>query len=59
MVVYVIAIGADGRWAVYERKPNGSLRRIVTPALPSRAIRAEAENDLAAWLRKRKPEAKG
>lgn len=45
--------GKDGPWATYERKPNGSLKRILTKALPLRPTKAEAEHDLAAWLAKK------
>lgn len=46
-------IGSSGPWFVAARRPSGSLRRIVSKALPLRASREESERDLAAWLEKK------
>lgn len=37
-------------WMTCVRTPRGSLRRVVSPALPLRATREEAEQDLLRWL---------
>ena len=40
-------------WGTYERKPNGALRRIVSPRLPLRATREEALEDFWVWIGQR------
>ena len=49
---YVISDGiSEGRsWGTYTRRPNGSLKRVVSPKVPVRASREEAEADLKRWL---------
>lgn len=53
---YFVSTGISGgnpanrKWATYERKPNGSLRRVKSKYLPLRATKEEAEEDLAEWL---------
>lgn len=42
--------GPNGSWATYERKANGSLRRVKSKYLPERETKEEAERDLYAWL---------
>ena len=56
IMIYIISqgIGSDGPWGVYERKPNGSLRRICSRYLPLRPTREESERDLTAWLEKQR-----
>jgi hypothetical protein len=45
---------SDGKWfATFYRKPNGSLKRFVSPYLPERATRAQAQTDLDAYARER------
>lgn len=41
--------GPDGKWATYERKPNGSLRRKTSKYLPERDSKEDAERDLYVW----------
>lgn len=50
--VYVIArgIGRYAWWATFERKPNGSLRRIVSKWLPWRETYDEALEDFDHWI---------
>ena len=38
------------QWATYIRKPNGSMKRIVSRHLPLRPTPLEALLDLEAWL---------
>jgi hypothetical protein len=40
-------------WATYRRRKSGSLQRVVSPALPLRGTREEAEQDLRKWLERR------
>lgn len=43
---------SDGKqWGTFERKPNGSLRRIKSKYLPMRPTKEKAKADLAAYLR--------
>lgn len=42
--------GPDGQWATYQRKPNGSSRRVVSKFLPLRDSKEDAERDLYVWL---------
>lgn len=51
-------ISRGASWGTYRRKGNGSLRRVVSPALPLRPTREEAERDLDAWRAARR-EARG
>jgi len=37
-------------WAVCFQAPSGQLHRVVSPVLPVRLSRAEAEEDLRRWL---------
>jgi hypothetical protein len=37
-------------WGTYRQLPNGSLKRVVSPQLPLRATKSQAEADLATWL---------
>jgi hypothetical protein len=37
-------------YAVYRRKPNGSLQRVQSPALPLRLAHAAAQSDLDAYV---------
>lgn len=52
--VFVVSqgIGSDGPWMVFEKKPNGSLRRITSRYLPERKTKEEAEEDLKKWLKR-------
>lgn len=40
-------------WAVYTRRPTGSLRRVKSPRLPVCATRGEAQQLLDRWARER------
>jgi hypothetical protein len=40
-------------YGTYIRKPNGSLKRVVSKALPLRHFREDAESDLRVWLEKK------
>ena len=52
-LVYVISGGIGGRsWGTYVRKPNGSLRRKVSPFLPIRETREQALEDFRNWIMK-------
>jgi len=43
-------ISKGEKWATYSRTQSGSLYRIVSPALPLRDTKEEAEGDLLRWL---------
>ena len=51
---YTVTQGISPRpgapWFAAEVKPNGSLRRVCSPALPKRVHRPAAEKDLLIWL---------
>ncbi len=36
-------------WATYWRKPSGALKRVISPALPLRRDRDQAQRDLDAY----------
>lgn len=40
-------------FGTYIRRQSGSLRRIISKALPLRQTREEAESDLRVWLEKK------
>jgi len=44
--------GGKMTYATYYRKPSGSLKRVVTKFLPTRAVRQLAETDLAIYAAK-------
>jgi hypothetical protein len=49
--VLLVCAGLGGdTFAAYERKPNGALKRLVSPALPVRKTRDEAQRDFEAWV---------
>lgn len=46
---------SNGRWwATYYRLPNGSLKRYVSPHLPSRTNKADAQDNLDRYARRRR-----
>lgn len=49
---YYVSDGiSEGRWwAAYTRKPNGSMKRLVSPHLPLRENVEDARLDLEAWV---------
>jgi hypothetical protein len=51
-VRYYVSDGiSEGRWwAAYTRKPNGSMKRLVSPHLPLRENVEDARLDLEAWV---------
>ncbi len=50
VVTQGIGASPDAPWFTAERRPNGSLRRVCSPALPLCATQREAEDNLLAWL---------
>lgn len=45
----VVSQAPGGHWCSFRRQPDGSLRRLSSPRLPTRHSRAEAESDLRAY----------
>ncbi|TAK33494.1 MAG: hypothetical protein EPO21_13030 [Chloroflexota bacterium] len=54
-LVYVITnTWTERSWATYQRKPNGRLKRLVSPALPTRSTRAAAQEDFRVFVSHRR-----
>jgi hypothetical protein len=45
----LVSQAPGGHWCSFRRAPDGSLRRLSSPRLPTRHSRAEAESDLRAY----------
>lgn len=50
--------GGSGPWLVFEVRPNGSLRRVASSALPGRENPEETLHDLDEWANSRHRRAK-